>query len=81
MSGRERFFLVIFDRAAGESSVDDLGTDAAAAMEAYEASEHELAGRDGIEVALLGSSSLETLRRTHSSYFGAAERARGAAAP
>lgn len=63
--------MVVFDRLTGEPSVEDLGTDVGPAMDAYRTREHELAGQDNLEVALFGSSSLETLRRTHSSYFGA----------
>jgi hypothetical protein len=71
MTGREQFFLIVFDRRVGQPSVEELGTDFAAAMDVYRAREHELAGEEHVEVALLGSSSIEALRRTHSSYFGA----------
>jgi len=71
MSGREHFFLIVSDRHTGESAVEDLGTELARAMKAYRAREHELAGSADYEVVLVGSSSLDALRRTHSSYFGA----------
>lgn len=69
----EHLFLIVFDRRTGKPMVEDLGTDIDSAMEMYRMREHALAGHADLEVALLGSSSEETLRRTHSSYFGAAD--------
>jgi hypothetical protein len=66
-------FLVVFDRHRGESTVEDLGTDVGSAMTTYRDREHQFGERDDFEVALFGSSSEATLRRTHSSYFGAAD--------
>ena len=71
MNGREHFFLIVSDRRNGESAVEDLGTDLSAAMETYRSREHALAHSADVEVVLVGSSSLDSLRRTHSSYFGA----------
>jgi hypothetical protein len=71
MNGREHYFLIVSNRHSGESTVEDLGTERADAMRAYRAREHELADSADFEVVLVGSSSLEALRRTHSSYFGA----------
>jgi hypothetical protein len=64
-------FLIVADRRNGTTQVDDLGSDVAAAMNVYRDSEHEFADRDDVEVVLVSSTSLETLRSTHSSYFGA----------
>lgn len=69
MSGAPHLFLVVTDRGNGGPVIDDLGTDFAAAMEAFKVAEHEHAGDPAIEVALLGSESIETLKLTHSSYF------------
>jgi hypothetical protein len=73
MTTRDRLFLIVYDPRAGESTVEELGHDLTEAMEVYRRRERELSDH---EVVLLGSPSLETLRRTHSSYFGAAERLR-----
>jgi hypothetical protein len=71
MNGRERFFLIVSNRHTGESSVEDLGRDSTGAMEAYRSRERALANSTDFEVVLVGSNSLDALRRTHSSYFGA----------
>jgi hypothetical protein len=71
MTSHDRLFLIVFDRAANVSDVTDLGHDAGAALESLRRREHEFAGREDVEVVLVGSASLETLRKTHSSYFGA----------
>jgi hypothetical protein len=71
MSQSKHMFLIVSDRQTGTSRVRDLGTDVAAAMRIYGDTEHEVAGRDDCEVVLVSSTSLESLRRTHSSYFGA----------
>jgi hypothetical protein len=80
MTTRDHLFLIVFDREAGVSSVDDLGQDLSAALAVYAAKERDVAEHPNLEVALVGSSSLETLRRTHSSYFGASEALRPALA-
>jgi len=66
-----RLFLIVSDRESGTSSVEDVGPDAELALARLRDKEAELAG-SAREAVLLGSSSLETLKRTHSSYFGAA---------
>ena len=42
-----------------------------AGLEAYARAEDEFRGRQDIEVVLLGSDSIETLKRTHGHYFEA----------
>jgi hypothetical protein len=71
MTARDRLFLIVSNSETGTSEVQDLGHDVDAAMEIYQSREHELAGRTDAEVVLVSSASLESLRRTHSSYFGA----------
>jgi len=67
-------FLVVYDIANGLAHVDPFGKDYEAALVAYAEAE-ELHRHDrNVEVVLLGSDSLETLERTHSSYFELAER-------
>lgn len=65
-------YLVALDPATGEVDVRKFGTDYEAAQAAYLAAELV----NGIfaptlDIVLLGADSLETLERTHSSYFGA----------
>lgn len=63
-------FLVIYDIAAGNAHVDDhFGADYDAALDAYAAAEEEYRGRADTEVVLLGADSLDTIKKTHSSYF------------
>jgi hypothetical protein len=71
MNGREHYFLIVSNRNSGESTVENLGTELADAMGAYRSREHALANSADFEVVLVGSSSVEALRQTHSSYFGA----------
>lgn len=63
-------FLLVFHRAEGRTEVEDLGTDAGEAIRVLKEREH---ASNGADVILLGSDSLETLKRTHSSYFGTSE--------
>lgn len=64
-------FLLVFDHNAGRlADVHDFGTDAKSAMAEYSRLEREhLIGSDGIEVVLIGSDSLATVRLTHANYF------------
>lgn len=65
-----RHFLVIYDIPAREANVDDrYGSDYEAAIKAYEQAEQLYRGRDDVEVVLLGADSIETIKKTHSSYF------------
>jgi hypothetical protein len=69
-----KHFLVVYDIPAGRPDLHEFGTDYDAALRAYDAA--EAAHRDDPvhEVVLLGSDSLETLNRTHSSYFDLGDR-------
>jgi hypothetical protein len=63
-------FLVIYDIAAREAHVEDrFGSDHEAALEAYSQAEETYRGRGDIEVVLLGADSIDTIKKTHSSYF------------
>jgi hypothetical protein len=67
-------FLVIYDIAAREANVDDrYGSDYDAALAAYASAEETYRGRDDIEVVLLGADSIDTIKKTHSSYFSTSE--------
>lgn len=63
-------FLLVFDHDAGELiDQTDFGDDAEAAVAAYSVCEERFRDRDRIEVVLIASDSIETIRGTHSNYF------------
>jgi len=63
-----KHFLVTYDPARREATVQAFGTDYDAAQDAYQRAEHEDRGTN-LDVVLLSADSLETIKRTHSSYF------------
>ena len=69
-------FLVSYDLTTGETKVKPFGTDYDAALEAYAETEQVNGfGFDAkLDIVLLGADSLETIERTHSSYFSGAHR-------
>lgn len=68
-----RHFLIVYDIPTGDADVRDFGTDYGSAMEAYAEAEEEMHGRRDLDIVLLGADSLETVQRTHSSYFETGE--------
>jgi hypothetical protein len=65
-----RHFLVVFDPATGDVAVESFGNDYEAAQAAY--AEAELANGDvdaTLDIVLLSADSLDTIKKTHSSYF------------
>ena len=72
--GAINHFLVIYDIAHALAHVDRFEKNYEAALAAYAEAEARYRDDDGIEVVLLGSDSIETLERTHSSYFELAEK-------
>jgi hypothetical protein len=68
-----RHFLVVFDISTGEARVRDFATDYYGAIDAYAEIEGELDWREDLDIVLLSADSLETVKRTHSSYFGTGE--------
>ncbi|MGD0853847.1 MAG: hypothetical protein ABSA07_10910 [Acidimicrobiales bacterium] len=63
-------YLLVFDHAKGELIGNiDFGTDSDSAVAAYAEKEIELKGQDSIEIVLIGSDSLDTIRITHANYF------------
>jgi hypothetical protein len=64
-----KHFLVIYDVEASQVQVKGFGTDYDKALLAYDKCEQDAHGRPNIEVVLLSAESLETIKRTHSSYF------------
>ncbi len=65
-----RHFLLVFDHAQGKL-VDErhFGTDQKAALDAYEACERAHREEPMIDIVLVGSDSIETVRMTHANYF------------
>jgi hypothetical protein len=63
-----KHFLVIYDPARLKAEVQEFGTDYDAAQDAYQAAEQRAHGTS-LDVVLLSADSLETIKRTHSSYF------------
>lgn len=64
-------YLLVFDHARDELvDTQDFGTDVRAAMAEYSRRErlHRMDGH--IDIVLVGSDSLETVKVTHSTYFG-----------
>ncbi|ETT24902.1 hypothetical protein RAJCM14343_1734 [Rhodococcus aetherivorans] len=64
-------FLLVFDHARAELlKVNEFGTDVSEAMSEYARMEREHLDRmDSIEIVLIGSDSLDTIRVTHANYF------------
>jgi hypothetical protein len=64
-----KHFLVTYDIDAGRAEVRQFGTDYDEALRAYDQAERDTRNRPNIEVVLLSADSLQTIKRTHSSYF------------
>jgi predicted metal-dependent HD superfamily phosphohydrolase len=63
-------FLIVFDHDRGALYQDvTVFADPAEALSAYDAAERHFAELEHIEVVLIGSDSLDTVRRTHANYF------------
>ncbi len=63
-------FLLVFDHDAGHLiETIQFGEDSERAVAAYAAKEKEFEGRRRIEIVLIGSDSLETVKLTHANYF------------
>lgn len=64
-----KHFLLVFDHAAGQLLSHVEFGDVEAALRAYERAEASYDLSSNIEVVLVGSDSLETVRETHANYF------------
>jgi hypothetical protein len=62
-------FLVSFDPDTGKVDVRSYGTDYDAAQTAYAEAEQKNGIAGKLDIVLLGADSLETIKKTHSSYF------------
>lgn len=69
-----KHFLLVYNIPAGKADVHPFGHDYAAALAAYSTAEEQYRDNSDVEVVLLGSDSVETLERTHSSYFDLAHK-------
>jgi hypothetical protein len=67
-----RHFLVIYDVRAGKATVREFD-DYTEALAAYASIEKENLGSADFDIVLLGADSLQTIKRTHSSYFETTE--------
>jgi hypothetical protein len=66
-------FLIVYDIPTSKAQVRDFGTDYDGAIAAYSEIEGEMRDRDDLDIVLVGADSLETVKRTHSSYFDTEE--------
>ncbi|HST56180.1 MAG TPA: hypothetical protein VLJ42_09870 [Solirubrobacteraceae bacterium] len=64
-----KHFLIKYDIKAAHADVQDFGEDYDAAMDAYEQLEQDARDSSEVDVVLLSADSIETIKRTHSSYF------------
>ena len=62
-------FLIAYDRALGVVVSRLQFDDAHEASEAYKRVEFEHSGDSNMEIVLIGSDSIETVKRTHRNYF------------
>ena len=62
-------FLLVFDHKAGELIEQTQFEDGEQAVAAYSAKEAEYQGQDLVEIVLIGSDSIETVKLTHANYF------------
>lgn len=65
-----RYFLLVFDPSNGRSAEVRTFEETDDALDAYRDTEHRFRGQQGIQVVLIGADSLETVKKTHSNYFG-----------
>ena len=70
MAGSIQHFLLVFDHEQGKLiSEKHFGSDADAALTAYSELERECQDNRLIEIVLIGSDSIETVRLTHANYY------------
>jgi hypothetical protein len=65
-----KHFLIVFDHERGRlEQLVEFDTDSEKAVAAYSEKERELQGRKLVEIVLIGSDSLDTVKLTHANYF------------
>ena len=70
MSSGIEHFLIVFDHQAGRLlAAEPFGADSDRAVAAYAEKEDEFQNQPMVEIVLIGSDSLETVKKTHANYF------------
>ena len=70
MSTQIKHFLLVFDHAAGRLVEErNFGSDSDGAVAAYAETETKYQDRKDVEIVLVGSDSIETVKFTHANYF------------
>ncbi|MGI8460380.1 MAG: hypothetical protein ACR2OC_01915 [Solirubrobacterales bacterium] len=64
-----KHFLVVYDIANSDVDVRQFGSDYDAAQDAYAEAEQASVENEGLDIVLLSADSLQTIKKTHSSYF------------
>lgn len=67
-----KHFILVYHLDRGEADVLSFGTDYDAALDAYSEREREAREKgeeDEVDIVLVGADSIETVQKTHSSYF------------
>lgn len=67
-----KHFILVYRLERAEADVTPFGTDYEAALEAYSEREREARDKgeeDEVDIVLVGADSIETIQKTHSSYF------------
>jgi hypothetical protein len=73
MSHKTVHYLLVYDHAARRLESSRAYEDALEATAAYTLMEREHGENDDLEIVLVGADSLETVRKTHASYFSEGE--------
>lgn len=69
-NGKIQHFILVFDRAQGHLlQTLDFGTKASAAINRYEDLEEEFRDSPHMDIVLVGSDSIDTVKITHANYF------------
>jgi hypothetical protein len=70
MSDKIQHFLLVFDHAQGKLVEEvHFGADGEQAVKAYSKKEHDYQGNRNVEIVLIGSDSIDTVRVTHANYY------------
>jgi hypothetical protein len=62
-------FLIVYDIKAGKAKVTPFGDEYDQALTAYAEVEGDVRDDPNLDIVLVGADSIETVERTHSSYF------------
>ncbi|MGL5857061.1 MAG: hypothetical protein ACRC35_01395 [Angustibacter sp.] len=74
-NGKIKHFILVFDRHQGHLIKQlDFGTKAKKALETYEELEEQYRHKLHMDIVLVGSDSIETVKITHANYFDGSAR-------